>query len=152
MIGETERCHNRVEVVITVAALAEHGERQVHLPWRIEFHPVHASGANARAPCRRLARLGAHHAWRTRRCTWDAAEFAEQSDPLLYAKRLGAKVWINIRAIKRRHDLIKRDWECTRQRVAELLPSLAEARLDQSPELLLVLLREAQRLIGREPI
>ena len=96
MISETERCHNRVQVVITVAALAEHGEREVHLPWRIELHPVNASGTNARAPCRRLARLGAHHAWCTRRRAWNAAEFAEQSDPLLYAKRLSAEVWIDI--------------------------------------------------------
>ena len=90
MIGETEWCHNRVKVVISVATLAEHSERQVHLPWRIEFHPVHASGANARAPCRRLARLGAHHARRTRRCTRNAAELAQQPHPLLHTERLSA--------------------------------------------------------------
>lgn len=152
MVTRAEWCHDAVKIVITVLALTHNREGEVHLSRSVNLNPVDAPSTNASATNRSLPRKCSHHARRARRRARDTAKFTKETHPAFDTERLCSKIRIRIRALKRLHDLVGRNRQCTWQRVAQLLPALPESGLDEPPELLLVIFRESSKRRVRQAL
>ena len=136
-IGEAERDHHRVELVEAVRAAADHGERQVQLRRREPDAPAsrRRDGSVAAVTSATLA---------TVRDAPIGPSASRRASHSATAERLRAPVGVDAgRREGRASSLGGIDRQLAREHVVEHLAALAEARLDEAPELVLAIGGEA---------